>query len=105
MSRKASGVISMRWSAAFTPSATLQPAKSLTRDDVYFSVPLLKGQISTREFVGGEKVTRPIAAHGAVGVESIDSKLHENAELVEMILDRGLETETPKPVRLASSAA
>jgi N-acetylneuraminate synthase len=39
----------------------------LTHDDVYFSVPLLKGQISTREFVGGEKVTRPIAAHGAVG--------------------------------------
>ena len=77
----------------------------LTHDDVYFSVPLLKGQISTREFVGGEKVTRPIAAHGAVGVESIDSKLHKNAELVEMILDRGLETETPKPVRLASSAA
>jgi len=77
----------------------------LTRDDVYFSVPLLKGQISTREFVGGEKVTRAIAAHGAIGVESIDAELHRNAELVELILDRGLEMETPKPVRLASSAA
>ena len=77
----------------------------LTRDDVYFSVPLLKGQISTREFVGGEMVTRTIAAHGAVGIESIDAELHRNAALVELILDRGLETETPKPVRLASSAA
>ncbi len=79
----------------------------LTRDDVYFSVPLLKGQISTREFVGGEKVTRAIAAHGAVGVESIDAELHQNAELVELIVDRGLEIEIemPKPVRLASSAA
>jgi sialic acid synthase SpsE len=77
----------------------------LTRDDVYFSVPLLKGQISTREFVGGEMVTRTIAAHGAVGIESIDAELHRNAALVELILDRGLEIETPKPVRLASSAA
>ena len=77
----------------------------LTHDDVYFSVPLLKGQISTREFVGGEKVTRAIAADGAVGVESIDAELHKNEELVGLILDRGLETETPKPVRLASSAA
>jgi sialic acid synthase SpsE len=77
----------------------------LTRDDVYFSIPLLKGQISTREFVGGEKVTRAMAAHGAVGVESIDAELHRNAKLVELILDRGLEAETPKPVRLASSAA
>jgi sialic acid synthase SpsE len=77
----------------------------LTRDDVYFSVPLLKGQISTREFVGGEKVTRAIAADGAVGVESIDAELHKNEELVGLILDRGLEIETPKPVRLASSAA
>jgi len=79
----------------------------LTRDDVYFSVPLLKGQISTREFVGGEKVTRAIAAHGAVSVESIDAELHQNAELVELIVDRGLEIEIemPKPVRLASSAA
>ena len=77
----------------------------LTRDDVYFSVPLLKGQISTREFVGGEKVTRAIAADGAVSVESIDAELHKNEELVGLILDRGLEIETPKPVRLASSAA
>jgi sialic acid synthase SpsE len=77
----------------------------LTRDDVYFSIPLLKGQISTREFVGGEKVTRAMAAHGAVGVESIDAELHRNAKLVELILDRGLEAETPKPARLASSAA
>src|SRR4249919_778310 len=71
----------------------LEPGETLGRDDVYFSVPLVKGQISTREFVGGEAVTRPIAADGAIDVESIKAPLHDDAELVELILDRGLEAQ------------
>lgn len=62
----------------------------LTRDDVYFSVPLLKGQISTREFNGGERMNAPVRAHGAIGVEVIDAPIHANRDLVALIRDRGL---------------
>ena len=65
--------------------------ETLSRDDVYFSVPLLKGQISTREFVGGETVTRPIEAHAPIAVESIAAAVLEDQGLVDLILDRGLE--------------
>lgn len=77
--------------------------ETLSRDDVYFSVPLLKGQISTREFVGGEIVTQPITAHRSIDVESILAPLHEDSELVELILDRGIEpVAAAKPTALAS---
>ena len=78
--------------------------ETLSSDDVYFSVPLLKGQISTREFVGGEAVTKPIKAHGAVDVESIRSEIHDDQSLVDLILDRGLETQ-PDPAKRAALAS
>lgn len=62
----------------------------LTRDDVYFSVPLLKGQLSTREFDGGEILTSPVAANEPLTIHSIDAPFCANKALVEMILDRGL---------------
>lgn len=62
----------------------------LAREDVYFSVPLLKGQISTREFIGGERLTAPLAANEPVGIEYLDAPIRANAQLVAMILDRGL---------------
>ncbi len=68
----------------------LKPGDILTRDDVYFSVPLLKGQISTREFNGGERINTPLRAHGAIGVEAIDAPIHANRDLVALIRDRGL---------------
>ena len=75
----------------------LAAGEVLTREDVYFSVPLLKGQISTREFVGGERLTQPLQAHDAVDVRSIDAPLKR--ELVDLIIDRGLEPVTPPPAR------
>lgn len=74
----------------------------LTRDDVYFAIPLLRGQISTREFVGGEKVTRAITAQDAVDLGSIDGEILQDPELVELILSRGLELETTRRAALAS---
>ena len=66
----------------------------LTRDDVYFSVPLLKGQISTREFDGGERLTAPLVANEPVGIDGLDAPICANEALVKMILDRGL----PDPI-------
>jgi len=82
----------------------IQPGETLSRDDVYFSVPLLKGQISTREFVEGETATQPIAAHDAIGIENIDAALFQDADLVELIADRGLDTAPAAPSKLAATA-
>ena len=77
----------------------LAAGEVLTREDVYFSVPLLKGQISTREFVGGEKLTQPVKAHGAVDVRGIDAPLKKDRKLVDLIVDRGLEPAPPAQPR------
>ena len=67
----------------------------LTRDDVYFSVPLLKGQISTREFDGGERLTASLVANEPVGIDGLDAPIRANEALVKMILDRGLPNPMP----------
>ena len=67
----------------------------LTRDDVYFAVPLLKGQLSTREFDGGERLTAPIAANEPLIIHAVDSALCSDPSIVSMILDRGLPDELP----------
>ena len=74
----------------------------LTRDDVYFSVPLLKGQISTREFVGGERLTAALSAHEPVAISTLDASARGNSSLVEMILDRGLSDITPRSQAVGS---
>jgi len=73
----------------------LATGKVLTRDDVYFSVPLLKGQLSTREFDGGERLTAPIAANEPLIIHAVDSPLCSDPSIVSMILDRGLPDELP----------
>ncbi len=83
----------------------LEAGETLQRQDIYFSVPLLKGQISTREFVGGEVLTAPLKADKPLHIDAIDAPLKRNAALVSLISDRGLEDEpvvTPLSVRVAS---
>lgn len=80
----------------------LAPGESITRDDVYFSVPLLKGQLSTREFVGGETVTKPLKAHVPLNVTAIDAPLTSDTALVDLILDRGIERWAPQRAAIAS---
>ena len=74
----------------------------LTRDDVYFAIPLLKGQISTREFIGGERLTAPARADEPVNVQNISAPLCANHDLVSLILDRGLVAEVPVTQAVAS---
>lgn len=63
----------------------------LTDADVYHMVPLLKGQISTREFEGGEKLTHPVAAGTAIQLAALDAPYANDAALVELIADRGMD--------------
>ena len=67
----------------------------LTRDDVYFSVPLLKGQLSTREFDGGERLTAPLLANEPLTIDGVDAPICADKALVDMILDRGLPDDLP----------
>lgn len=67
------------------------PAGHILHDeDVYLAIPLQKGQISCREFMRGEKLTRAIKQDQAVGIEDIDSPYSDSPTLKKLIRDRGL---------------
>ena len=57
--------------------------------DFYLAIPLLKGQLSCREVMNGEKLTKSIKANEALSIEHIDGPYAENAALKELILKRG----------------
>ena len=63
----------------------------LTDEDVYLAVPLLKGQISTREFEGGEVLKAAVAVDQPVFMADIDSHYVDDPELLALVPDRGLE--------------
>jgi N-acetylneuraminate synthase len=82
----------------------LAAGETLTHDDVYFAIPLLKGQLSTREFTGGEVLTAPLSADAALQIGNVDAPVAQDKELVALILDRGIEpaSETPLKTAIAS---
>lgn len=62
----------------------------LTLDDVYLAVPLLQGQISTREFEGGERLQAPMSVHSPVLLEEIAASYSNDPEVVGLVPTRGL---------------
>ena len=58
--------------------------------DFYLAIPLLKGQLSCREVMNGEKLTKPLNADEPLTIEHIDGPYAENPRLKQLILDRGL---------------
>ena len=81
------------------------PAGHVLKDaDVYLAVPLLKGQISCREFMRGEVLREAVAADKPVAFTSIDSPYSANSDLGRMIADRGLDRAPAAPsARLVSA--
>jgi N-acetylneuraminate synthase len=77
----------------------------LTDADVYLVVPLLKGQISTREFESGEKLTQAIAADTGVMLTSLDAAYAKDPALVALIADRGMEANPVDPVQAMKRTA
>ena len=67
----------------------------LTDDDVYLAVPLLKGQISTREFESGEVLKLPLAADEPVLLGDIDAGYVSDPEVRRLIPDRGIDRRLP----------
>ena len=67
----------------------------LKDEDVYLAVPLLKGQISCREFMRGEVLKAAVPADQPVNFGSIDSPYAVNSDLGRMIAERGLDPAEP----------
>lgn len=57
--------------------------------DFYLAIPLLKGQLSCREVMNGEKLTKSIKANEPLTIEHIDGPYAENEALKQIILNRG----------------
>ena len=74
----------------------LAAGEILTHEDVFFAVPLLKGQMSTREFTGGERVTGPVTVNTPLDVHSVEAPALADPTLVALILDRGLDISTAR---------
>jgi N-acetylneuraminate synthase len=68
----------------------LRRGQTLKGDDIYFAIPLQKGQISCRELMHGEILLQDIAADHPVMIDDIDSPYAENAELKTTIYARGV---------------
>ena len=62
----------------------------LTDEDVYLAIPLQQGQISCRELMRGEVLTRPLLADEAVMIDSIDSPYASVPSLRQSIYRRGI---------------
>jgi len=67
----------------------------LTDDDVYLAVPLLKGQISTREFESGEVLKTPLAADEPILLDDIDAPYVSDPEVRRLVPDRGMARRLP----------
>lgn len=65
-------------------------SKESLEENFYLAVPLLKGQLSCREVMNGEKLVKGIKANEPLTINHIDGPYNENKDLKKLILDRGL---------------
>lgn len=71
----------------------IEPAYVLNAEnfskDFYLAVPLLKGQLSCREVMNGERLIKAIKANEPLTIEHIDGPYAEKESLKKLILNRG----------------
>lgn len=67
----------------------------ISDSDIYLAIPLLKGQISCRELMDGEKLIKPVKKDQPIFVEMIDSPYAYNEELKNSIYERGINSNLP----------
>jgi sialic acid synthase SpsE len=58
--------------------------------DFYMAIPLLKGQLSVREVLNGESLTKPLLKDAPLTIRDIDGPFAENSDLRAQIETRGL---------------
>jgi N-acetylneuraminate synthase len=60
-------------------------------DDFYLAVPLLKGQLSCRELMSGERLLQPLAKDKPVMIDLIDGPYSQSESLRKTIYNRGID--------------
>jgi len=68
----------------------LQPGDVLSDDDIYLAIPLLKGQLSCRELIAGEKIAQPVLKDQPLVIASLDNPYSRTPELRRQVEERGL---------------
>ena len=69
----------------------LKKGDTLTDEDYFMAIPLQKGQLSCRELVAGEKVTKNIEKNKPIMVDQLDTPYGSNSKMKEKILSRGFD--------------
>jgi sialic acid synthase SpsE len=59
-------------------------------EDFYLAVPLQKGQISCRELMNGETLSKPLPQDAALKIDMIEGPYGSNSEMQIMINNRGM---------------
>ena len=65
-------------------------SKDSMEKDFYLAIPLQKGQLSCREVMNGERLTKPIRANEKLTINHVDGPYAENENLKNLIMNRGL---------------
>jgi sialic acid synthase SpsE len=65
-------------------------SKEAFERDFYMAIPLLKGQLSVREVMDGEKLVQPIKANEPLMITHVDGPYNENPSLRALIESRGI---------------
>lgn len=65
-------------------------SKNAFQEDFFMAIPLLKGQLSVREVINGERLIAPIKANEPLTVNHVDGPFSENEVLKKLIMNRGL---------------
>jgi N-acetylneuraminate synthase len=68
----------------------LKAGHRLQDDDIYLSIPLQKGQMSCREFMRGELLTKDVLIDEKIMIDDIESPFSKNESLKKSIYLRGL---------------
>ena len=59
--------------------------------DFYLAIPLHRGQLSCREVINGERLTRALEADAQLTIDHVDGPYSRNPGLRRTILERGRE--------------
>lgn len=77
----------------------------LTLDDVFLAVPLVKGGLSTREFVSGERLTHALAWGEPVPFAAALPEFSNDRALAALAADRGIDALPTNRARIADSVS
>lgn len=71
----------------------------ITGEEVYLAIPLLKGQLSSREIMSGEILIKSVKKDKPIFIDTIDSPYAYNETLKKYIYDRGINPSKAKQLK------